>query len=325
MSKEIGNIGELITYLRMNKNNLSMNEIAKKMYLSKQCFHYWEHEKRKISLETFTTFLNVLGEAVLIKNGKYTIMEDKNMKNKQLKLDFKNFSLLEVVKKHKQRENQNMELASNEFIRLSKTLKENGFNVSTNEYYDPTLWLIEYCNAGILTSIQKDNKTMQIEIEKSSSLELFDLDAFIKDIKNEYGESAGMHIKKAICFSAYKLGIGDSMYYCLKRNKSEDSILSLIPTLGGYEDIVHNQLKTSNKYFIKLNGTVFDKEFPLSYRLGICDDFYEDSIWISLIDENGNKRYQKEPFYSNIILDALNYIKNNFNKFGELFANAVER
>lgn len=324
MSKEIKNVGELIQELR-TKNNLSTTELADKMYISRQAIHYWEKERNKIAMETFTTLTNVLGESVLIQNGKFTILEDNTMENKeQLILDFANFDIAQIENEAKEKELTHRNELSQKCVRISKELENQGYDVYMNTCWDPTLWRKEFCDDGVVISVEKDNKCMHIEIDKSSSMDLFDLDAFIKDVYNEYGKGVAEHIKKSICFTAYNLGLGESIYNCFKKNKSKDSILNLIPTLKGFEDIIHSQLKGSETYFVELNGTIFNNDFPLSYRLNICDDFCDDYIWIKLENEDGDIRYEEESFDTPAIADALEYIQNNFHEFDKLFENANE-
>lgn len=323
MSKINKGVGELIQKLRI-KNNLSSTELAEKMYVSRQTIHYWENEKNKIRMETFAVLSNILGESVLIQNGTFKILEDNTMENKkQLKLDFNNFDLSSIIEKHTLSEKNTIELACNQFSRTINELKLNGYEVIVNYSYNPRQWIKEYCCSGEILSVSKDNKTMTIEIDKASYIDLFDLDLFITDIINEYGKDTGEYIKKAICFTAYQLGLGDNIYNCFKKNKSEESIVALLPTLDGFEDIVHKQLKNNDKYFVELKGTVFNKEFPLSYRLGIYDEFSDDYIWISLENEEGEKRYEQESCESSIIVDALSYIERNFDNFDELFEDAT--
>ena len=103
-------------------------------------------------------------------------------------------------------------------------------------------------------------------------------------------------------------------------NNLRENILDVMPELAGYEDIVNGQILSNwEKYFIELEGKVYNNEFPLSYCLHICINCRNDSILISLENKEGQKKHTSIIRENYLILNSLEYIKNEFDKFDELF------
>lgn len=72
-------IGDILKETR-ERSNLSQQELANMAYLSRQTISKYELDVSQISVEKFMMLLDIMGASVLLKDGKITIMEVKNMK-----------------------------------------------------------------------------------------------------------------------------------------------------------------------------------------------------------------------------------------------------
>lgn len=320
MYKKINQVEKLIQKLR-NKNNLSVSELADKIYVSRQAVHYWEKGRSKISIDTLKLILNTLGESVLIRGDGYEIIKDSNInKENQIEVSFKDFNLEDIIKKHREEENKFMKSTCAQFNKTLDIIKEQGYKININESYNPEMLYGEFCKEGPILTINKDGKTMGIEVKKDSDTFWFNFDEFIEDINNKYGKDIGEHIKKAICYRAYYSTYGDKIFNYLAYHKLRANILDIIPELSGYEQIVDEQIVNNwTKYFVELEGKMYDKEFPLSYCLNICLKLKNDLVLIFSEDSTGKKKYTRIEKQNYLILNSLEYIKDNLNEFDVSF------
>ena len=320
MSKKVNQVEKLIQELRI-RNNLTVSELADKMYVSRQSVHHWEKGSRRVSVDTLELLVNILEETVLIGKDGYEITEDKNMSNKkQFEVDFKDFNLEEIIKEHRTKDKKFIESTCVQFNKTLDILREQGYEININESYSPEKCYGAFCEEGTILTVSKDGNTMGIEIKKNSLAWLFNLDKFIENIEVKYGNNVGEHIKKAICYRAYYSGDGEKIFNHLMYSNLRENLLNIVPELSGYEDIVNEEILSNwEKYFIELEGEVYSNEFPLSYCLHIYLNCRNDSVLISLKNKEGETRYTNIMRGNYLILNSLEYIKNTFDKFDELF------
>lgn len=74
----VNSIGETLKESR-ERSNLTQQELANMSYLSRQTISKYELDVSQISVEKFMMLLDIMGASVLLKDGKITIMEVKNM------------------------------------------------------------------------------------------------------------------------------------------------------------------------------------------------------------------------------------------------------
>lgn len=299
------NVGNILKEARKT-NKLTQQDLANKYLCDRQLISNYERSISVPSAENFILLLDILNTSVLIENGEAKIMEVKNMnnskkENRDLKMEYLNFNLEKILKEHyKQKELVKNECAE-KYSNLIDLAESKGLEVYNGYGFTNDMWHMDFSREGVAFSISKDNKEIQVEVEKSSYLEIFDLEKFIEDIKDKFGEGVSKEIFKIIAFDTYTYGLGRDMFELFKnisRGVIDDinKISKLLPMTEDFSDIIFNQLKSENYIKKVYELTIQNNDTPISYLLDIHDEYQSNNLWIKLILDDYEEVYEPESF-----------------------------
>lgn len=310
-------------------NGFTQQQLADRYLSDRQLISNYERGISIPNVENFILLLDILNTPVLIENGEAKIMEVKNVnnlkkENRDLRMEYLNFNLDTILEKYYEEKDAVKNDCIKKYSEICDLAEEKGLEVYHGYGFTDDMWYVDFSKEGIVFSISKDNKEIQVEVVKSSHIDIFDLDTFIEDIKNNIGEGVSNEISKIICFDAYTYCIGRDIFELFKSISkgiidNVDEISSLLPMTDDFKDIIFNQLKSKNYIKEVYELSLPYSDIPLSYLLEMYDEYQSNNLWIKLILDDYEEVYEPESFDNGIIVDACEYAVNIFDKFDELF------
>lgn len=321
-------IGNILKEARKS-NGYTQQQLADKYLSDRQLISNYERGISIPNAENFILLLDILNTPVLIENGEAKIMEVQNMnnankENRDLRMEYLNFNLDTLLEKYYEQKEPIKNDCIKKYNNICALAEERGLEVYHGYGLTDDMWHADFSKEGVAFSISKDNKEIQVEVEKSSHIDMFDLDTFIEDIKENMGEGIGNEIYKILTFDAYTYCLGRGIFELFEKIskglvEDDNEISKLLPMTEEFKHIIFNQLKSKNyiEEIYELNLPY--KDIPISYLLEMYDEYQSNNIWIKLVLDDYEEVYEPESFDNGVIVDACEYAVSIFDKFDELF------
>lgn len=321
-------VGNILKEARKS-NGYTQQQLADKYLSDRQLISNYERGISIPNAESFILLLDILNTPVLIENGEAKIMEVQSMSNtnkesRDLRMEYLNFNLDTLLEKHYEQKESVKQDCINKYSDICNLAKEKGLEVYHGYGFTDDMWHMDFSKEGIAFSISKDNKEIQVVVEKSGRIDIFDLETFIKDIKDNLGEGVGTEIYKILTFNAYTFSLGRDILQLFEKItkglvKDDSEISKLLPMTEDFKHIIFNQLISKN-YIEEIHELNLPQEdVPVSYLLSMYDEYQSNNVWIKLVLDDYEEVYEPDSFDNGIIADACEYAVNIFDKFDELF------
>lgn len=325
------NIGNLLKEAR-KKNKFTQQQLADRYLSDRQLISNYERGISIPNVENFILLLDILNTPVLIENGEAKIVEVKTMENskkesRDLRIEYLNFNLDTVLKEYYIRRDRIKNECIKKSIEIDNLARTKGLDIYSGYGFTDDMWHVDCSKEGIAFSVFKDNKEIQVEVEKSGNIDIFNLEAFIEDIEKSVGKGVSDEIFKIICFDAYTYTTGRDIFELFKNIsigvvENEDEISNLLPMIDCFKDIIFNQLKSKNYIEKVYELNLPSANIPVSYLLEMYDEYQSNNLWVKLVLDDYEEVYEPEPFESGTngtIVDACEYAVNIFDEFDKLF------
>ena len=339
------------------QKGLTQKQLADKAFTTFQNISSYERLRTECSFDIGMSLLNALDVTVIIENNQIFVkegidtMENKKVNGKltgDLSLDceyvkvynesnkpkysadnlsFINFNSKSVLDDRDKWIKYNEESNREEIEKALNNLRDNGFEVYLSNQFDTNFWLDEqYCNETLLATIVKDGKEIELGTVGYLNVEYFVLEKFIDYISKENPEEAKF-IEKSILYKASRNSYdGKEIFNTFKHNPTRESILKVLDSVEGYEDIIINALKNEN-FFSTIENGYNPKYLTISDYLNMYDCYSTPYLYYSYVMPNGDRVQHMESFEGHEIADALSYASSyheDYEEYLDMYENETE-